>query len=81
MANEREAYEEYARKMDLFENGPTTTNFQQLIERGVQLPAPETIAAADIRAKLWEILAELARLRVYLDNTDHLNDQDRKSVV
>src|SRR5688572_18080376 len=73
--SEREAYADYARKMDLFENGPETTNFQQLIAKGVQLPEPESIPDADVRKKLWEVLAALADLRVYLDNSDHLTDR------
>lgn len=75
-ANEEEAYREYARKMRLFEDGPTTTNFQQLIEKGVELPEPDSVGDADIRTKLWEVLAGLAELRVYLDHTDHLSDRE-----
>ncbi len=35
---EHRAYREYARKWDLIENGPRTTNFQQLLDKGVELP-------------------------------------------
>ena len=69
-------YREFVKKMELFENGPTTTNFSQLIARGVQLPDPDSISDADISAKLWEVIAGLSRLRVYLDQTDHLNDRE-----
>jgi hypothetical protein len=69
-------YREFVKKMELFENGPTTTNFAQLIAHGIQLPDPDSISDADIGAKLWEVIAGLSRLRVYLDQTDHLNDRD-----
>lgn len=73
---EGDGYEEFARKMQLFEEGPTTTNFQQLVDRGVVLPPPDDIAEADIKTKLWEVLSGLAGLRVYLDHTDHLTDRE-----
>jgi hypothetical protein len=69
-------YREFVRKMELFENGPTTTNFAQLIADGIQLPDPDSISDADISAKLWEVIAGLSRLRVYLDQTDHLSDRE-----
>ena len=68
-------YREFARKMELFENGPTTTNFAQLIAHGIQLPDPDSISDADISAKLWEVIAGLSTLRVYLNQTDHLSDR------
>lgn len=71
-----ESYEEYARKMDLLENGPTTTNFQQLLDKGVYLPEPDAIPDAEIRTKLWEVLVGLADLQVFLDHTDHLSDRE-----
>jgi hypothetical protein len=69
-------YRGFVRKMGLIENGPTTTNFAQLIAHGIQLPEPDSISDADISAKLWEVIAGLSRLRVYLDRTDHLNDRE-----
>jgi hypothetical protein len=69
-------YREFERKMELIENGPTTTNFAQLIENGVQLPEPDSVSDADIRTKLWEVIAGLSSLRVYLTQTDHLSDRD-----
>jgi hypothetical protein len=69
-------YQEFARKMALIEDGPTTTNFDQLTAAGIQLPEPGSIPDADMRTKLWEVLAGLAKLRVYLENTDHLSDRE-----
>jgi hypothetical protein len=71
-----ESYREYARKMDLFENGPETTNFQQLLDKGIALPEPSSIPDVEMRTKLWEVLAGLADLRVHLDHTDHLSDRE-----
>jgi hypothetical protein len=73
---EADSYAEYERKMLLFENGPTTTNFQQLIDKGVELPEPDSVSDTEIRSKLWEVLAGLHALRVYLDHTDHLSDRE-----
>jgi hypothetical protein len=69
-------YEEFERKMVLFEEGPTTTTFQQLIDSGVALPNPDDVVDADVRTKLWEVLHALSRLRVYLHHTDHLSDRE-----
>lgn len=69
-------YQEFARKMALFEDGPTTTRFEQLRSAGIDLPDANAIADSDLRTKLWRVLAELAKLRVYLDQTDHLSDRD-----
>jgi hypothetical protein len=38
-----EAYREFARKMQLFEDGPTTTPLQELAAIGIEVPAPEAI--------------------------------------
>ena len=75
-ASADDEYREFVRKMELFENGPTTTNFAQRIAHGIQLPDSDSISDADISAKLWEVIAGLSRLRVYLDQTDHLNDRE-----
>jgi hypothetical protein len=72
----KERYDEYARKMDLFMDGPTTTQFQQLLDAGIQLPEPETIADADIRTKLWEVIAGMEKLRAFLHQTNHLSDRE-----
>ena len=70
-----ESYAEFARKMALFEDGPTTTNFEQLLARGVELPPPDDIPDSAIRSKLWEVLYHLSELRTFLEETDHLSDR------
>jgi hypothetical protein len=72
----RENYQEFARKMALFEDGPTTTRFEQLSTAGVELRDPDAVADVDVRAKLWQVLAGLATFRTYLDETDHLGDRE-----
>lgn len=75
-SSDRERFEDYARKLREWEDGPTTTNFEQLMAMGTQLPEPSSIADADMRTRLWEVLAGLAKLRVYLEHTDHLSDRE-----
>lgn len=71
-----DSYEEYARKMDLFMNGPTTTHFQMLIDAGIELPEPDSMTDEQIGAKLWEVVHGLARLRAFLSETNHLSDRE-----
>ena len=71
-----EDYEDYARKMDQFVHGPTTTYFEQLVRAGITLPDPNTITDDQIQTTLWEMIAGLARLRVFVQYTNHLNDRD-----
>ena len=72
----KDRYEEYARKMDAFMNGPTTTYFQQLLDAGIELPEPASLSDADVRPKLWEVIAGLDKLRAFLERTNHLNDRE-----
>ena len=59
-----------------YEKAPWTTNFKQLEESGMQLPAPETLDDEQLTKKLWELIQRLALLRVFLDETDHLSDRE-----
>lgn len=58
------------------ESQPTITHAHQLIEQGVTLPPPHELKDEDLHDKLWEIIHTLAGLRVFLENTNHLNDRD-----
>ncbi len=59
-----------------YEKAPWTTNFKQLEEAGIELPAPDTLSDEQLTKKLWEVINGLALLRVFLDETDHLSDRE-----
>ena len=58
-----------------FEQAPTTTNRKQLAEIGIDVPASEALADDEVSAKLGHIIDGLARLHIYLLNTNHLTDR------
>lgn len=59
-----------------YEKAPWTTNFQQLENAGVSLPAPDSLSEAELKTKLWEIIQKLALLRTFIEQTDHLSDRE-----
>ena len=59
-----------------YESAGQTCHFNQLEALGIALPAPEELDDAQIAAKLWEVIHGLARLNVFLSQTDHLSDRE-----
>src|ERR1700756_1174143 len=71
-----ELAEQFLRHVMDYEDAPSTTHFRQLEEAGVDLPAPEQMGDRQLASTLRNVIAVLARLGVYLSNTDHLSDRE-----
>lgn len=70
------AMREWERHMRAIDDGPFTTDFDKLIQRGVQLPEPAALDDVALTAKLWQVINALAMLHTFLDRTDHLSDRE-----
>ena len=68
--------EDFLQGVVAYESAPWTTHYQQLAEAGVELPDPETMDDEKLTAKLWEMIEALARMRVFLERTNHLSDRE-----
>lgn len=68
-------HEQFLRNVLDYESAPVSSHFQQLIEAGIELPAPDRLDDAALHAKLWEVINALAAREVFLSRTDHMSDR------
>jgi hypothetical protein len=59
-----------------FEKAPRNSHFQQLLDRGIDLPPSDEMTDKQLHAKLWEIIEALAEMQVYLLSTNHFSDRE-----
>lgn len=71
-----EMEEDFLQSVIAYESAPLTTHYQQLEDAGAELPDPETMDDEKLTAKLWEVIEALARMRVFLNSTNHLSDRE-----
>jgi hypothetical protein len=71
-----EAREQYWLRVLDWETAPTTTNVQQLADRGVTVKPPDAVSDEELTSRLWELIDALAQIRVFLTDTDHLSDRE-----
>ncbi|HXF41742.1 MAG TPA: hypothetical protein VN687_18630 [Blastocatellia bacterium] len=71
-----EMEEEFLKGVIAYESAPLTTHYQQLEEAGIEMPDPATMDDEKLTAKLWEVIEALARMRVFIESTNHLSDRE-----
>lgn len=71
-----EVREQFWEHVVAWEEAPWTTDFLQLQEAGIALPAPDALNDDQVSMKLWEVIDQLARRRVFINRTDHLSDRE-----
>jgi hypothetical protein len=71
-----EIEEKFLEQVLAFERAETDTNFNRLERRGVVMPPAAELDDASLREKLAEIIVELAALRSFIEDTDHLSDRE-----
>jgi hypothetical protein len=59
-----------------YETAGETCHFNQLEALDIDLPAPEDLTDEILFTKLWEVIHGLARLNVFVSQTDHLSNRE-----
>jgi len=59
-----------------FEKAEYDTNFNRLVQHGVEMVPPAELDGAGLQTKLKEVLHALAAMRCFLHDTDHLSDRE-----
>ena len=68
--------EQFWRQVVEFETAGTTDLLTELKAAGVNVPDPDSLDEAALPSALWIVIEALGRLRVYLDQTNHLSDRE-----
>lgn len=59
-----------------WERAPYDTNFNRLVQHGVEMIPPAELGDCKLCMKLLEVLCALAAIRCFLYDTDHLSDRE-----
>jgi len=76
-----EEQDEFWQRVFEYETAPMTTHFQQLVDAGLELPAPQAMDDATLFSKLWTVFDALADIGVFVTSTNHLSDRDLYTVL
>jgi hypothetical protein len=68
--------EQFWRDVIAFETAGSTNLTRELCAIGVELPEPDGLDDVALHRALWIVIEGLAKLRVFLDSTDHLSDRE-----
>jgi hypothetical protein len=58
-----------------FDHAPMTTNRRQLADRGVEVPAPDSVPDEAVAVELERVIGALARMGIFFLHTDHIDDR------
>ncbi len=64
-----------------FETAEPTTLLQWLENAGLEVPPPDQLDDAQLKAKIWEVINRLASLGAFLHKTNHLSDRELYSYL
>lgn len=68
--------DEYLKRLSEWEDGFGTTPGKQLIDKGVSLPAPDSLDDDKLHEKLWQVIRGMAQANQFIHSTNHLSDRE-----